>query len=114
MDRLTKDVGLSLKRKVRRNFVVATYFDPLLLSSLIGFFLHCLKVIRVGQRTAAVQISQTFFWSTLLYSISIFIYDEAHILFDLWQKCQALKKKGGDDFAMLTWCRQALIKTGSV
>ncbi len=68
----------------------------------------------MGQRTAAVEISKTFFWSTLLYSISIFIFDEAQVLFDLWQKCQAFKKKGGDNFAMMTWFRQALIKTGSV
>ncbi len=68
----------------------------------------------MGQQAAAVQISRTFFWSTLLYSIGTFIFDEAHILFDLWQKWQQSRKWNEGKNFVTTEFQQALIKTGSV
>ncbi len=89
------------------------YFSVLLLSppSLIGLLPRCPKVIRVGRREAAIKISKTFFWSTLLYSIGTFIYDEAHILFDLSQKWQQYHKGKGYNFVNTLDFQQALIKT---
>ncbi len=80
--------------------------------SLIGLLPRYLKVIRVGRRQAAIRISKTFFWSTLLYSIGTFVYDEVYILFDLSKKWQQYHKVKGGNFIATVHFQQALIKTG--